>query len=223
MNDDLRGFLSDPAALEALNHREVAAWLLADGWNVCGVGDWATVWRSPDGDLAARVSPFEPAYAVFTRLCREVEGNPLLPRVELDAALAGGGRLTLMEFLLPAERDLAVEVWKRWDAAEPGDPISAVRRAAERLNAEAAEVVPYWGSMDRNPSNVMATPEGELKLVDLFFANGKEIYPALLERPEAVAARIPAEQRRYLAEIGAVVRLSPPAEIAAFRAAAELP
>jgi hypothetical protein len=32
-----------------VSHREVAARLVRDGWSVCGVGDWATVWRSPDG------------------------------------------------------------------------------------------------------------------------------------------------------------------------------
>lgn len=223
MSDVLRGFLSDPAALADLNHREAAGWLLADGWNVCGVGDWATVWRSPDGELAARVSPFEPAYEVFVRLCRALAGKPLLPRIELDSPLEGGGRLTVMEFLAPADGGRAAEVWKRWDTADADDPVAAVRTEAERLNAEAAEAIPYWGGLDRNPSNVMATPAGELRLVDLFYADGLEIYAELLKDPAEVLARFPAEQRRYMAEIGAVVRLSSPEEIEAFRKAALLP
>jgi hypothetical protein len=215
--------LSDPAALAELNHREAAGWLLADGWNVCGVGDWATVWRSPDGELAARVSPFEPAYEVFARLCRALAGNPLLPRVELDAPLEGGGRLTVMEFLAPTEAGRTKEMWRRWDAAAPDDPATAVRREAERLDAEAAETVPYWGGLDRNPGNVMAAPDGSVKLVDLFYANGKRIYAELLEDPAAVAARFPLEQRRHMAEIGAVVRLSSPDELAELRTSAALP
>ncbi|GAA2131693.1 hypothetical protein [Glycomyces algeriensis] len=219
MSDVLRGFPTDPAALAALSHREAAGWLLADGWNVCGAGDWATVWRSPDGELAARVSPFEPAYAVFVRLCRALAGNPLLPRIELDAPLEGGGRLTVMEFLVPTDKDRAAEVWRDWDAETEG-PIAAVRAEAGRLSAEAAEAVPYWGGLDRNPSNVMATPAGEPRLVDLFYAEGLEIYADLLADPAKVFARFPAGQRRYMAEIGAVVRLSSPEEIEAFRKAA---
>lgn len=220
MSDVLRGFLSDPAALAELNHREAAGWLLADGWNVCGVGDWATVWRSPDGELAARVSPFEPAYEVFVRLCRALPGNPLLPRVELDSPLEGGGRLTVMEFLTSTEYDQAAAVWKRWDQADAEDPVAAVRNEAERLNAEAAETIPYWGGLDRNPANVMTALDGALKLVDLFFAQGKQIYAELLENPAAVLASFPAERRRYMAEIGAVVRLSSPAELAELRSKA---
>ncbi|MFG3340250.1 hypothetical protein [Glycomyces sp. NPDC048151] len=217
MSDVLCGFLSDMEALGELNHREAAGWLLADGWNVCGAGDWATVWRSPDGGLAARVSPFEPAYEVFVRLCRALPGNPLLPRVELDSPLEGGGRITVMEFLTPAGGDRAAEVWRRWDAAEPGDPVAAVRAEAERLHAEAAEAVPYWGGLDRNPGNVMATPSGETRLVDLFYAEGLVIYGELLKDPDRVLASFPPERRRYLAEIGAVVRQSTSEEIAALR------
>lgn len=223
MSDVLCGFLSDPAALVELNHREVAGWLLADGWNVCGVGDWATVWRSPDGELAARVCPFEPSFAIFVRLCRALPDNPLLPRIELDSPLEGGGRLTVMEFLAPAEADQAEEVWRRWESAAPGDQATAVRREAERLNAEAASAVPYWGGLDCKPGHVMATPSGEPKLVDLFFAEGRRLYAELLENPAAVAASFPAEQRRYMAEIGAVVRLSTPEELDKLRAAAALP
>jgi hypothetical protein len=220
VSEVLRGFLSDPAALAELRHREAAGWLLADGWNVCGVGDWATVWRSPDGALAARVSPFEPAYEVFVHLCRALPGNPLLPRIALDSPLEGGGRLTVMEALAPAEKDAAAEVWKRWDAAAADDPVTAVRREAERLDAEAAETIPYWGGLDRNPNNVMATAAGEPRLVDLFYVRGLVIYGELLKDPANVLASFPPDRRRYLAEIGAVVRLSTPEEIAAFRALA---
>jgi hypothetical protein len=222
VSEVLRGFLSDPAALAELNHREAAGWLLADGWNVCGVGDWATVWRSPDGELAARVSPFEPAYEVFVHLCRALPGSPLLPRIELDSPLEGGGRITVMEFLTPIEYDQAAAIWMRWDEAGADDPITAVRTEAERLNAEAAETIPFWGSLDRNPANVMAAAAGDARLVDLFYAEGKRIYAELLENPAPVLASFPPERRKYMAEIGAVVRLSPPGELAQIEALAAL-
>jgi hypothetical protein len=207
--------------LRDLPHREAARRLLDDGWNVCGIGDWATVWRSPDGTQVARVSPFEPAYEVFVKLCRSLEGHPLLPRVDFDASLAGGGRLTVLEFLLPADRAEAAAVVERWAAAAPDDPITAVRKQAERLDAEAATAVPFWGGLDHNPANVMKNASGELKLVDLFYAAGLEIYRVLLEDPARIAEAFPPDRREYLLDIAAVARMSTPDEIAALRTAAE--
>ncbi len=207
-------------ALRDLPHREAARRLLAAGWNVCGLGDWATVWRSPDGALVARVSPFEPAYGVFVELCRALQGHPLLPRIEFDAPLAGGGRVTVLEFLMPVEPAEAAAVVARWDAAAPDDPISVVRRQAERLDAEAARTVPFWGGLDHNPGNVLRNAAGEPKLVDLFYAAGLEIYRVLREDPAQLAEAIAADRRRYICDIAAVVRRSDPDELAALRAAA---
>lgn len=210
----------DFEGFEGLDHREAAGRLLAAGWNVCGAGDWAYVWRSPDGRLVARVCAFEPGYGVFTELCGLLAGHPMLPRIDFDAELAGGGRITVMEALRPAgveERDAVME---RWDAAEPGDPVAAVRAEAERLDAAAARVVPFWGGLDRNPGNVMKRADGSLVLVDLFYANGIEIYRALVEEPAVVAAAFPADQREFMCDIAVVARESTPEEIAALRAGA---
>jgi hypothetical protein len=206
--------------LRHLPHRDVAGRLLADGWNVCGIGDWATVWRSPEGTLVARVSPFEPAYEVFVDLCHRLDGHPLLPRIDFDAPLAGGGRLTVMEFLLPADPAEAEGVVGRWAAASPDDPISEVRRVAEQLDAEAARSVPFWGGLDHNPGNVMRNASGELKLVDLFYAAGLEIYRVLLEDPARIAKAFAADRREYICDIAALARMSSPDEIAALRTAA---
>ncbi|WP_129789620.1 hypothetical protein [Promicromonospora panici] len=213
--------MSSFEALRDLPPRDAAGRLLADGWNVCGIGDWATVWRSPDGTLAARVSPFEPAYEVFVELCRSLEGHPLLPRIDFDAPLGGGGRLTVMEFLLPVEWAEADAVVQRWAAALPDDPITQVRRTAERLDAEAAAAIPFWGGLDDNPHNVMKNASGEPKLVDLFYAAGLEIYRVLLEDPAKVAEAFAPDRREYICDIAAVARESSPDEIAALRAAAE--
>ncbi len=201
-------------------HREAAKRLLADGWNVCGIGDWATVWRSPDGTQVARVSPFEPAYEVFVELCHGLAGNPLLPRVDFDAPLGGGGRLTVLEFLLPVGSAEADGVVERWAAALPDDPITEVRRKAEQLDAEAATSIPFWGGLDHNPGNVMKNASGELKLVDLFYAAGLEIYRVLLEDPAKIAEAFAPDRREYILDIAALARMSSPDEIAALRTAA---
>ncbi|WP_285104609.1 hypothetical protein [Promicromonospora sp. MEB111] len=208
-------------SLRDLSHREAAGRLLADGWNVCGLGDWATVWRSPDGALVARVSPFEPAYEVFVELCRTLDGHPLLPRIEFDAPLMGGGRLTVMEFLMPVEPAVADAVVVRWAAAADGDPITVIRREAERLDAEAGRSIPFWGGLDHNPGNVLQNPAGEPKLVDLFYAAGLEIYRVLRDDPARIAEAVPADRRRFICDIAALARLSSPDELAALRAAAD--
>lgn len=207
--------------LRALTHRDVAGRLLAAGWDVCGLGDWAFVWRSPDGGQVARVCAFEPAYGVFVRLCRGLEGHSMLPRVDFDAELPGGGRVTVMEALLPADPATRKAVTARWDAADPADPVAAVRAEAERLDAAAAAASPFWGGLDRNPSNVMRRASGGPVFVDLFYAEGPEIYRALLEDPAAVAAAFPAERRAFICEIAVLARESSPEELAALRAAAD--
>ncbi|MFC8799045.1 hypothetical protein ACFT2C_15020 [Promicromonospora sp. NPDC057138] len=212
--------MSSFEALRDLPHREAAGRLLAEGWNVCGIGDWATVWRSPDGTQVARVSPFEPAYEVFVELCRRLEGHSLLPRVDFDAPLGGGGRLTVLEFLLPAESAEADGVVERWAAALPDDPITQVRRMAEQLDAEAAAQIPFWGGLDHNPGNVMKNVAGELKLVDLFYAAGLEIYRVLLEDPAKIAESFAPERREHICDIAALARMSSPDEMAALRTAA---
>ncbi|MEU6859955.1 hypothetical protein AB0B28_13915 [Glycomyces sp. NPDC046736] len=203
-----------------LTHREVAGRLLGAGWDVCGVGDWAVVWRSPDGSQVARVCAFEPAYGVFVGLCRALSGHPMLPRVDFDAALAGGGRVTVMEFLLPAEPEAAEAVRGRWNTAGEDDPISAVRREAERANARAEVDVPFWGGLDTNPANVMRRADGSPVLVDLFYADGPVIYRHLAQDPARVAAAFAPEQRAFIDEIAAVTRYSSTEEIAAMRSAA---
>ncbi|GAB3661427.1 hypothetical protein [Glycomyces tarimensis] len=212
--------MHDFEPLQGWRHRGVAARLSNDGWNVCGVGDWATVWRSPDGLQAARLSPFEPAYEVFVRLCRALPGHPMLPRIDFDAPLPGGARLTVMEFLRPAAAEDADALKQRWSAAAPGDPVTAVRREAERLDAEASEAIPFWGGLDDNPHNIMVAESGEPKFIDLFYVAGLELYAALLENPSAVARAFAPEQRQHLADIGAVTRLSTAAEIVEIRRAA---
>lgn len=211
--------VTDVHELQGLSHREAAARFAIDGWNVCGLGDWATVWRSPDGFLAARLSPFELAYEVFVELCRSLPDHALLPRIDFDAPLAGGGRLTVMEFMLPADGPEVEDITARWESAASDDLVGAVRREAERLNDKAASAIPYWGGIDLNPGNIMMDLYGQAKLVDLYFVPGDKVFPALEHNPAEFAARIPPGRRQYLADIACAARVWTPAEIAKYREA----
>lgn len=208
------------AGVQGRSHRDVAARLVGDGWSVCGVGDWATVWRSPDGFRAARVSPFELAYEIFVELCRNLAGHPLLPRIDFDTPLLGGGRLTVMDFLRPADEPEVDAVMKRWEAAEPGDPVGAVRSEAERLDGTAATVIPYWGGLDLNPGNVMIDLAEQPKIVDLFATAGEKAFAALLDNPTDFAVQIPPNRRQFLTEIGYAQRVWTPAQLTTYREAA---
>jgi hypothetical protein len=66
----------------------------------------------------------------------------------------------------------------------------------------------------------MKNASGELKLVDLFYAAGLEIYRVLLEDPAKIAEAFPSDRREYICDIAAVARMSSPDEIAALRTAA---
>ncbi|THV41468.1 hypothetical protein [Glycomyces buryatensis] len=212
--------MNEFAELHGLSHREVASRLVLNGWSVCGVGDWATAWRSPEGFQVARVSPFELAYGVFVDLCRDLDGHALLPRIDFDAPLRGGGRVTVMEFLRPAEEPEVAAVTERWEAGAADDPVGAVRLEAERLSDKAESVIPYWGGVDLNPGNIMVDLSGQVKLVDLFFSAGHLIFSGLTQNPTEFAARIPAGHRDYITEIGCAARVWTPAEIARYGGAA---
>jgi hypothetical protein len=65
---------------------------------------------------------------------------------------------------------------------------------------------------------------GQVKLVDLFFAAGEQVFAALLDNPAEFAARIPASRRQFITDIGYAARVWTPDQITAYReAAAALP
>jgi hypothetical protein len=68
--------------------------------------------------------------------------NALLPKIDVDVPLAGGGRLTVMAFLSPAEGTVVEDVTRRWEAGSAEDPVGAVRLEAERLSEKAADAIP---------------------------------------------------------------------------------
>ena len=72
-----------------------------------------------------------------------------------------------------------------------------LREIHERAIAE----LPWCGPIDENPSNVMRGSDGRLVLTDPFYADGPALYATAGSDPDAVAARIPEDQRRFMTEI----------------------
>ncbi|MBB3728069.1 hypothetical protein [Nonomuraea dietziae] len=199
----------------SMNHREVTAELVLEGWVPCGLGDWAMALRSPDGSMAARVCPFDPAYAAFTELCRRLPDNPYLPRVVLDTPLEGGGTLAVLEFLAPLEQARAEEVARQWREGGGEAALAEVRRAAAEVDAECRATVPWWDGVDLNPGNVRRALDGRIVLIDVFCMDGAALYAQILEDAAVVSDRI--SGTRYVLDIPYIARESTPEEIQALR------
>ncbi|MGW5687252.1 hypothetical protein [Nonomuraea sp. NPDC003754] len=201
-----------------MTHRHATAELVLAGWTPCGVGDWATGLRSPDGLWVARVCPFDPAYAAFLELCRRRPGNPYLPRVAFDSPLEGGGTLAVLEFLAPLEPARAEEVARRWREGGGDDRhLAEVRQAAAAVDAEFRARTPWWDGIDLNPGNVRRALDGRVAVIDVFCMDGASVYAQVLEDAGVVRRKLPGS--RHLLDIPYIARESTPDEIRALQAA----
>ncbi|MCG5220086.1 hypothetical protein [Streptosporangium sp. KLBMP 9127] len=205
---------------DASDHRRVITDLIGLGWSLSGVGDWAVGLRSPNGLLAARVCPFDPAYAAFVELCRRCPGHPFLPRMDLVAALDGGGSLTVMEFLTPAKEQDAAEVARRWrEGRDDEGDLAGLRREALAVDAEYRARMPWWDGIDLNPGNVRQAADGRLAVIDVFCMDGEALYAQILRDASVVRDRIPEEGLRHVLDIPYIARECGPEEIEALRRA----
>lgn len=181
------------------DHRDVERELLAAGWTPCGAGDWAIALRAKDGATVARISPFDPTGPYAAALYREAAHTRQVPRLFAHRRLAGGGDLQLLEWLRPVPVDEAKAFLRAIAAREPhvADLADVVHRVHDRARRE----LPWCGPLDTNPANVMRAADGRLVAVDLFYADGPDLYATAATDPDRVAALIPEPERRFMTEI----------------------
>ena len=148
------------------DHVTAEALLASHGWTVSGFGDWAVVLRSPSGELAARISPFDPVAPYTVRLFREAAGTHQVPILHAHRGLEGGAVMTVMEFLLPAERDQATSFFQALE--ERRAEVAVLADVLERILARASDDLPWCDRVDANPANVMRRVGGGLVLTDPF-------------------------------------------------------
>lgn len=181
------------------DHRHAEQTFRAAGWSPCGAGDWAIALRSPDGAAAVRISPFDPTGPHSAALYREAAHTRQVPELFAHRRLAGGGDLQLLEWLRPVPEDEAVAfhqaIARR--ATEVAELAEVIRRVHERARRE----LPWCGSLDTNPANVMRATNGRLVVADLFYADGPNLYATAATDPDLVVARIPEAERRFMTEI----------------------
>ena len=185
----------------------------------CGVGDWAVALRSPEGTLAARVCPFDPAYWAFVDLSRECAGNRWLPGIELAAGLEGGGSVVFLEFVAPVDHPVHGQFAEQWQARAGDAEFEEVRRAAQMIDAEYRKSTPWWGRCDLDDAHIFRAADGRPVLIDVFCMAGTDLYRAILEDVAEVHHRIPRERMRYALEIPYIARENSTAEILALRKA----
>ena len=203
---------------QSLSHRQVLAGLVARDWVPIGAGDWALALRSPDGDLVARVCPFDPAYWAFVDLCRECAGNPWLPRIELASRLEGGGSVVFLEYVTAVGHPLSERVAERWRARAEDAEYGELCRTARRIDAAYRESTPWWGRCDLDATHHLYwSAHDHPVLIDIYCLAGSDLYGAILDDVAAVHRRIPREQMRYALDIPYIARESSAAEIRALK------
>jgi hypothetical protein len=194
--------------------------LLADGWQLAARGDWAWVYRSPDGTVAARLCPYDPAHRLYLRYCQRYAGNPYLPIIHELRDLEPYGHLVLLPWLEASDETAVHELGARLgfpkqvrsglaaarsrtleQEGERDPTLREIRAIMRELVAEAERELPFFGGVDLRPANVLRNPQGQLQLIDPIFVAGRELIAALQRDPHAVAQRIPPSSLRAWLQI----------------------
>ncbi|MFE7406471.1 hypothetical protein [Isoptericola sp. NPDC057559] len=181
---------------------DARALLESHGWSLVGTGDWAWVLASPDGTLAARVTPFDPAFRLFADAFA-ARPHSFVVRIDDVVPLRHRGYVVVMERLHPADRDRALRlvrslgVTSATDAPPPDDvpadladhpDVVDLRRRVEDLLADGARRYRLWGGADIRPGNILQTGDGRLRLTDPVFVHGPTVVESIRDaRAERLA------------------------------------
>lgn len=155
---------------ERHSHRDVQNFLRDLGWSLFTQGDWAYAYASPSHQLVARVAPFDPGYRFFIELCSRCRGNPYLPSVHLASTLQGGGHLTVMEHLKPAEPAAIATFTRLWgDPGRADEHLQTLRREVDAMDRWGKRHHKrWWVGVDIGDRHILLSEAGTTKIIDLF-------------------------------------------------------
>ena len=173
--------------LESLTYRQAARALLDKGYTQIASGDWSLVFKAPHADNVVKITPFDPAYLIFARLCRE---NPHrnLPQIRSIVLLQRNGFIVEMPRYAKREREEHLGFLEMLRSAlekneTANSEISLLCRIL-RQGLQQASNLPYFAGIDWNLDNILfdgTTP----KFVDPFNIGGSKITERL-ERGDSV-------------------------------------
>ncbi len=180
-------------------HRDAERAFRAAGWMPCGEGDWAFALRSPEGDRAVRISPFDPVGPYTAALYREAAHTRQVPRLFAHRRLTGGGDLQVMEWLNGVDEQEATDFHAAITDRAPR--VAELVDIVRRVHADALRELPWCGPLDQNPSNIRRGGDGRLVACDLYYADGPALYETAGSDPAGFVERIPEHERRFMTEI----------------------
>ncbi|MEH6676993.1 hypothetical protein [Phenylobacterium sp.] len=185
--------MSDPPEFtREMSAAEACERLIGAGWMEIGRGDWSWVYGHADSPWAVRVTPFDPAYALFAQACLDGPGNRWLPKVKMVVPLRRDGYATFIERLWAAPEPFAAafcaalglpnhsgyEIQQDTGPFDPADPdLMALREKILALMRQGQARYALWGGSDIRAGQVLVDAQGQLKLVDPVFLRG----PAMVE------------------------------------------
>lgn len=155
--------------------------------------------RSPEGTVAARISPFDPTGPYTAALYSQAVHTRQVPRLFAHRRLDGGGDLQLMEWLEPTSEDEALAFQRA--IAEGAPEVSELATVIRRVHEQACRELPWCGPVDTNPANVMRAADGRIVVTDVFYADGPNLYATAWSDPDLIVARIAEHDRRFMTEI----------------------
>jgi hypothetical protein len=183
------------------NHWSARAFLQELGWAFCGLGDWAYAYRSPNGRLVARVSPFELGYQYFVDLCERCAGNRYVPRLDLVDELEGGGHLAVLEYLNIADTSTVEAFLRSWtNPEEADDDLRSLRSEVDRIDNWGQANLRWWVGIDIGQRHVLLSSDGHPKVIDLF-GRSTLLFRDLISDPREFSRHIASRRRRYILDV----------------------
>lgn len=182
------------------------------GWSRFAQGDWAYAYESPSRQLVARVAPFDPGYQFFIELCSRCCGNPHLPDIQLASKLEGGGHLTVMEHLKPADPAVVTSFQRLWKHLDQADhQLRRLRREVEVMDRWGKRHKRWWVGVDIGDRHILQSEAGIPKVIDLF-GLGTPMLNDLINDPVDFSQHISPNECRYLLDMPDLQDPSHPAE-----------
>ena len=194
------------------NHHEAQDLLHTLGWSRFAQGDWAYAYESPSRQLVARVAPFDPGYQFFVELCSRCQGNLHLPDIHLASKLEGGGHLTVMEHLKPADPAAIAAFEHLWEHPEQADDqLRVLRREVETMDRWGRQHKRWWVGVDIGNRHILLSEVRTPKVIDLF-GLGTTMLNDLIPDPVEFSRLISPDECRYLLDMPDLQDPSHPAE-----------